>query len=124
MDVYTMRQAGRVSAGLPSQTRERNIQTTNNPDIEVQIALNGMDRAIGSAISTQAPKTLDDVKQLTLLMGSFKQKEVKVVQATIPSKLETKVDMRTFGGQTRRQCRGEEWPTARYKPKRVSLVRR
>ena len=83
-----------------------------------------MDRAIGSAISTQAPKTLDDVKQLTLLMGSFKQEEVKVVQATIPSKLETTVDMRTVGGQPRRQCRGEEGPTARYKPKRVSPVRR
>ena len=54
-----------------------------------------MDRAIGYAISTQANKTLDDVKQLSLRMGSFKQEEVKMVQATIPSKLEKTVDILT-----------------------------
>ena len=65
-------------------------------DIQVQAALNGMDHAaIRSAISTHAPKTLDDVKQLTLRMGSFKQEELKVAQATIPSKLETTVDVPT-----------------------------
>ena len=71
----------RVRGGLEKET----FKQQKTQDIQVQIALNGMDHAIESAISTYAPKTLDDVKQLTFLMGSFKQEEV--AQVTFPSKL-------------------------------------
>ena len=70
-------------------------------DLQVQIALKGMDRTIASAISTHEPKTLDDVKKLTLRMGSFctndkVNSQVSVAAATaIPSKLETTVEVLT-----------------------------
>ena len=43
-------------------------KTKISDELQVQIALNGMDRTITSAISTHAPKTLDNVKQLTFRM--------------------------------------------------------
>lgn len=55
-----------------------------------------MDRTIGSAISTHAPKTLGEVKQLTSRMGSIRQSEPVVAQATaLPSNLESKIDVLT-----------------------------
>ena len=96
MAVYTMRQElGESVEDFLYRLEKETFKQQITQDIQVQIALNGMDRAIGSAISTHAPKTLDDVKQLTLGMGSFKQEDVKVAQATIPSKLETTVDVLT-----------------------------
>ena len=96
MAVYTMRQElGESVEDFLHRLEKETFKQQITQDIQVQIALNGMDHAIGSAISTHAPKTLDDVKQLTLRMGSFKQEDVKVAQATIPSKLETTVDVLT-----------------------------
>ena len=48
-----------------------NNKITN--DIHVQITLNGMDQAIGSAISTHASKDLDEVKRLCNRMGWIRQ---------------------------------------------------
>ena len=61
-------------------------------DVQTQIALNGMDRAIGSAIS--APKNLDAVKRLCNRMGVLQQ-DVPVAQATLPTKLETTMEVLT-----------------------------
>ena len=88
MAVYTMRQElGESVEDFLHRLEKETFKQQITQDIQVQIALNGMDHAIGSAIITYAPKTLDDVKQLTFLMGSFKQEEVKVAKVTIPSKL-------------------------------------
>lgn len=97
MNVYSMKQMAGESAEdflrrLETETYKYNISS----EIQVQIALNGMDRAIGSAISTHDPKTLDDVKRLTLRANFVRPQEIPAVaQATIPSKLETTMEVLT-----------------------------
>ena len=54
--------------------------------MQVQIALNDMDRAIGSAISIHAHKNLDEVKRLCNQMGCIRR-DASVAQATLPSVL-------------------------------------
>ena len=44
-------------------------------NIPVQIALNGMHRAIGTALSTHAPKTLNELKKLTFRVGSIRHSD-------------------------------------------------
>ena len=76
---------------------ECNILKSGNKgscDVQVQIALNGIDRAIGSAISTHGPKDLDEVKRLCNRMGCIRQ-DSSVAQATLHSKLEAEVDVLT-----------------------------
>ena len=70
------------------------FKTRISENIQVQITLNGMDRAIGTALSTRAPKTLAELKKLTFRMGSIRDSDTTVAQAsTIPSKLESTVDV-------------------------------
>ena len=79
MAVYTMmRELGESVEDFLHRLEKETFKQQITQNFQVQITLIGMDRAIGSAISTHAPKTLDNVKQLTLRMGSFKQEEVKV----------------------------------------------
>ena len=102
MDVYTMKQTnGETVDQFLRRLEAETYKCKINNDTQVQIALNGMDRTIASAISTHAPKTLDDVKQLTSRMGSIRQGDANVSAAdrtsslNIPSKLETTVEVLT-----------------------------
>ena len=52
-----------------------------------------MDRAIGSAINTHAPKTLGEVKRLTFRVNFIRQREVSVVaQETTPTELQNTIE--------------------------------
>ncbi|KAL4225411.1 hypothetical protein ACF0H5_016101 [Mactra antiquata] len=62
-------------------------------NVAVQIALNGIDHSIGAAISTHVPETIDDVRKILGRIGHLQKKEE--VNTTIPSKLETTVDVLT-----------------------------
>ena len=102
MDVYSMKQTnGETVDQFLRRLEAETYKCKINNDTQVQIALNGMDRTIASAISTHAPKTLDDVKQLTSRMGSIRQSDANVSAAdrtsssNIPSKLETTVEVLT-----------------------------
>ena len=105
LDIYSMRQKNGEKVGeflrrLEGETYKCKLSN----DIQVQIALKGMDRTIASAISTHAPTTLDDVKKLTDRMGSFCTSDSVTTQVpvaattaatAIPSKLETTVEVLT-----------------------------
>ena len=97
MNVYSMtQQPGESVEDFLRRFECETFKTKINSEIQVQIALNGMDRTIGSAISTHAPKTLDEVKQLTSRMGSIRPSEPVVAQATaLTSNLESKIDVLT-----------------------------
>ena len=60
-------------------------------DVQVQFALNSMDRAIGSAISIHGPKDLYEVKRLCNQMDCIRH-DASVILA---SKLEAAVDVQT-----------------------------
>ena len=103
MTVYSMKQTLGESVGEFLQRLEgETYKTKISDELQVQIALNGMDRTMASAISTHAPKTLDDVKQLTFRMSSIKSNghltdspTVAASASVIPSKLETTVEVLT-----------------------------
>ena len=97
MNIYSMKQENCESAQDFLRRLECEVLKSGNKvssEVQVQIALNGMDRAIGSAISTHAPKDLDEVKRLCNRMGCVRQ-DASVAQATLPSKLEAAVDVLT-----------------------------
>lgn len=61
--------------------------------VQVQIALNGMERSLGTAISTHAPSSLDEVRRLIHHMGQLREPQVPQVNlATAPSTLETTME--------------------------------
>lgn len=97
MNVYSMKQqAGESVEDFLRRLEGETFKSNISDDIQVQIALHGMDRTISSAISTHAPKTLDQVKQLTSRMASVKPAEITVAQASaIPSRLESTVEVLT-----------------------------
>ena len=102
MNVYSMKQNLGESVGEFLQRLEgETYKTKISNELQVQIALNGMERTIASAISTHAPKTLDDVKQLTFRMSSIKsnghaaESPTVAGAAAITSKLETTVEVLT-----------------------------
>ena len=97
MSIYTMKQNKCESTQDFLRRLEGEILKSSakvSGDVQTQIALNGMDRAIGSAISTHAPKNLDEVKRLCNRMGVLQQ-DVPVAQATLPTKLETTMEVLT-----------------------------
>ena len=97
MSIYCMRQkSGESVEDFLCRLECETFKTGISENIQVQIALNGMDRAIGTALSTHVPKTLDELKKLTSRMGSIRHSDTSVAQAsTIPSKLESTVDVLT-----------------------------
>ena len=97
MSVYAMKQsAGESVEDFLHRLEAETFKTNISHEIQVQIALNGMDRAIGSAISTHAPKTLDEVKRLTFRANYIRQQDVPVVaQATTSTKLENTIEVLT-----------------------------
>lgn len=96
MNIYSLRQEVGETVETFLCRLEKETFTNKIPvDIQVQIALNGMDRTVGSAISTHAPKCLDDIKKLTLRMAAVRQPEVQVAQVALPSRLETNMEVLT-----------------------------
>ncbi|MCG8046955.1 MAG: hypothetical protein N0E48_15190 [Candidatus Thiodiazotropha endolucinida] len=97
MSVYSMKQqVGESVEDFLSRLEAETYTSNINSEIQVQIALHGMDRTISSAISTHAPKTLDQVKELTLRMASVKPATATVAQASaIPTRLESTVEVLT-----------------------------
>ena len=99
MSIYSMRQkSGEPVEDFLCRLECETFKTGISENIQVQIALNGMDRAIiVTALSTHAPKTLDELKKLTFRKGSIRHNDTTVAQAStiIPSKMESMVDVLT-----------------------------
>ena len=58
MEVYTMKQSnGETVDQFLRRLEDKTYKCKINPDTQVQIALNGMDRTIASAISTHVSNT-------------------------------------------------------------------
>ena len=94
LDVYSMRQSPHESVDTFLNRLEAETLRCSVPNnVQVQIALNGMDRSIGAAISTHAPSSLDEVRKLVGRMSHLTKPEVNAAQ--IPSKLETSVEVLT-----------------------------
>ena len=99
MGVYTLKQkVGESANDFLRRVESECFQNKITEEVQVQIALHGLDRTLSSAISTHAPKTLDEVRKLTSRIGSVNL-EAAVAQATpsrtIPSKLESTVEVLT-----------------------------
>ena len=102
MQVYTLKQkVGKSVNNFLRRLEAETFKTKISDSIQVQIALNGMDKTIASAISTHSPKDLDEVKRLTSRMAAIQQPEPVVAGAsaaasgTIPTRLETTVEVLT-----------------------------
>lgn len=103
MQVYTMKQkVGESVNSFLRRLKAETFKTKINDNIQAQIALNGMDKTIASAISTHAPKDLDEVKSLTSRMAAIQQPEPVVAGASatasrtsIATRLETTVEVLT-----------------------------
>ena len=102
MQVYTLKQKeGESVNNFLRRLEAETFKTKISDSIQVQIALNWMDKTIASAISTHSPKDLDEVKRLTSRMAAIQQPEPVVAGAsaaasgTIPTRLETTVEVLT-----------------------------
>lgn len=103
MQVYKMKQkVGESVSSFLRRLEAETFKTKINDNIQVQIALNGMDKTIASAISIHAPKNLEEVKSLTSRMTAIQQPEPVVAGASatasgtsIPTRLETTVEVLT-----------------------------
>lgn len=99
MGVYTLKQSvGESANDFLRRVESECFKNKITEEVQVQIALHGLDRTLSSAISTHAPKTLDEVRKLTSRIGSVNL-EAAVAQATpsqtIPTRLETTVEVLT-----------------------------
>ena len=123
MNIYSMKQENCESAQDFLHRLECEILKPWNKvscDVQVQIALNCMYRAIGSAISTHAPKDLDEVKRRCNRMGCIRQNDL-VAQATLPSKIEGDVDVLTATmAQLPSKLEDRTTPQKRWTPKKTN----
>lgn len=60
---------GETVAEFLNQLEGDTFKTNIPANIQCEIALKDMDKAIGSAISTHTPQSLDDIKMLTARMN-------------------------------------------------------
>jgi len=82
LSVYNTRQfVGESVLDFLHRLENMCLKHTVSDEIQAQIALNGMNRAMGSAISTHAPKNLAEVKSLASRMGQIQSAAVPEVNA-------------------------------------------
>ena len=64
-------------------------------NIIVQIALNGLDKAVGCAISTHGPQTLDDVRRLASRQQTRTTSSVHIADVDVTAELVAKLELMT-----------------------------
>ena len=96
MSIFSMKQKSEENINdFLNRLEKEAFRQDLGQNIVVQIVLNGIDKAVGCAISTHGPQTLDDVRRLASRQQTKSTPTVNSVETDLTSALVSKLELMT-----------------------------